>query len=393
MRCKTLCAIILVLIGVFIIAGCSKQEGKDEMTTADIYYGSSVGIWYTVWWDSEDGEYFQHHWVNGCRYEPVLGYYSARDKTVIRTHMEFFQAAGIDFVVLDHTNGQGADNGNILKNINAIFETVEEMGVENAPKICFAIGAELYAGRNVHAQKQVADWIWETHASKPAYFNWKGKPLLVNFTTVEWFQWRDPRFTVRNAIGNILEGYEAASPETGLWGWVFNGQLTESEVRGVTPGWSRAHFGDNIIPTIDREGGERYSQMWLEAIKADPEVIMITNWNDFAEETAIEAAYARPVEEFSQTIGERPYRSGEAQQWTDYYGNPAPYWYQEMTFGYIQLKYGLVDEYYYREEQDTKVYQYSNGELVYQAELPEQHPVIVIPEGYFDWFKAKKQSK
>lgn len=63
------------------------------------------------------------------------------------------------------------------------------MGAENAPKISIAIGAELYALRNLYAQKRVANWIWEIHASKPVYFNWKGKPLLVNFTTAEWFQW------------------------------------------------------------------------------------------------------------------------------------------------------------------------------------------------------------
>lgn len=372
----------MILLGVVaFMVGCDSPNSKVTASAEtklitnceDGYYDSAVGIWYTAWWAEEGTKYYEH-WAEWSRHKPELGFYSSGDRDAVQAHMTFLNDAGINFVIIDDTNGHWNDGGNIAKNIDSIFEIVQEMGEDNTPDLCLAIGGALWAGQSLDAQKKEADLVYEKYASTPVYFTWKGKPLLINYTTVEWFKWKDSRFTVRNAIGAVREGLDEVDPKTGLWGWVFNDQMEESEVRGVMPGWNTAHLGRPTLP-ISRKDGERYVNMWLEAIKANPEVIVIVGWNDFAEETAIEAASP----------------SGDmVKPWTDHYGNPAPYWYEELTFGYVRLRYGLVDEYYYREETNETIYQYMNGKLITQDRYPEFHPVIVIPDGYFQWFEEKQ---
>jgi hypothetical protein len=72
--------------------------------------------------------------------------------------------------------------------------------------------------------------------------------------------------------------------------------------------------------------------------------------------------------------------------WTDSYGNKTPYLYEEITFGYTNLKYGLLKDYYYREESSKQIYRYNGSSLTKVSKEPAYHPVIVIPDAYFDWF-------
>ena len=68
-------------------AASTKTPASTETPVRDPYYfNSQIGMWYTVWWDSEqsDPTYFQHHWVKETRIEPVkFGYYATDDEAKI----------------------------------------------------------------------------------------------------------------------------------------------------------------------------------------------------------------------------------------------------------------------------------------------------------------------
>lgn len=390
----------------------SETEHPMEKTANREYYSAKTGLWYTVWWQDnaektpEPYRRHEEHWKMWTRMTPVRGTYSSGDPEIIKEHMALFSRYGLDFVLLDDTNGHGADYGSIDYNMDQIYNTVSVM--ENAPKIAVALGGTFNLPENentVPERNQEAGIIYQKYFEKypETYFSWKDKPLLVSYGFSSFFHWDDDRFSVRYATGSVNEGIHSGYvPKTGLWGWVFNNQTDNQEVYGVIPGFNKGPIPgstkDSVMDQIRREQGSYYMKNWLEAIKSGREVIMITSWNDFAEEPAIEAALPKSDEEIdpiAKQIGypmdlrhERDKKNGSDRHniWLDYYGQPAPFWYEEITWAYLALKTTLLDGYYYREEGEDGFYQYLEGALVPQTQQPHGHPVILLPKGYFDWF-------
>lgn len=402
-----------------ILSGTSSQNssGSPSPTTGQTggkeYYRSQIGIWYTVWWQNNNAsnpyKAMYSHWADWSRMEPVRGFYSSGDPEIIKTHMSLFNKYGIDYVLLDDTNGHGNDAGSIGANIDKVFATVRSMGAGKAPQVAIALGGEFNNGTAADpygSRQSEADLVYSRYAQNYSdiYFKWKNKPLMVSYGLVKYQSWNDIRFTVRRATGNVNEWRFSGTPlpATGLWGWVFNSQVDNTEVYGVVPGFNKGPIQGNTanstMDQIKREKGDHYMGMWLGAIAANRETIVITSWNDFAEEPSIEAMNPRPDSQVTLDAARvgwpmdvrhaRDLQNGDDRHniWLDYYGVHAPYWYEEITWAYASLKTTLLENYYYRETGSADVYQYKNRQLVKQTEMPHGHPVIKIPDGYFEWF-------
>ena len=110
------------------------------------YYRSKVGIWYTVWWRSqEDEKYSQYyqHWMEWSRLLPVKGRYSSGNKSKVRDDFIKFANNHIGYLILDDTNSHDNDNHSIADNIADIYNVADEMQAkgEPAPDIAVALGS------------------------------------------------------------------------------------------------------------------------------------------------------------------------------------------------------------------------------------------------------------
>ena len=106
-------------------------ECKKEPTPKREYYPSQVGLWYTVWWDSQERDplFFKHHWGTNTRVKPIKhGYYATDDPKKLKDDFQFFHRIGIDYLILDDTNAHYNDNGNIATHIDACFEMARQLG-------------------------------------------------------------------------------------------------------------------------------------------------------------------------------------------------------------------------------------------------------------------------
>ncbi|MCL2623578.1 MAG: hypothetical protein FWD31_07940 [Planctomycetaceae bacterium] len=365
--------IILMVLTLHVHSGFAQSADLLPAKSRE-YYQSQVGLWYTVWWDSQERDpvYYEHHWVKETRVKPIKhGYYATDDPEKLEDDFRFFHRIGIDYLILDDTNGHYNDGGNIAAHIDACFVTARQLG-NNAPKICFAGGRPLINGDVAGMQAELD--IFADYAEKypENTFFWKGKPLFVNFNIPKNYGYQDEqgRFTMRPAAGHLLEGFswykEYELDKIGMYGWVFDMQYETSEVHGITPGFSRSHndLGTTLEP-ISRENGERYQREWLSAVKRKPEMIVISSWNDHAEETGIEAV------ELLEPIPGR--------------GKEDPFFYEKVTEGYLALKTGFLENWHYRSESDPQVYQYHAGRLNRVSRLNAKEIVIVVPDDYFDW--------
>ena len=339
------------------------------------YYTSTIGMWYTVWWDKEGEPYYDHHWTKETRTTPArFGRYATDDTEKLTWDFNYFKKIGIDYLILDDTNNHQADGGNIASHINACFKTANSLGTSKVPQLCIAGGNPLLNNQMELMESEMSIFKGYATKYKNIFFQWKGKPLYVNFVLPQYFKYTNANFTVRNSCGHTSEAKSAAEAgkynlkEQGLYGWVFDYEFKGAEAFGVNPGWSRSHNGlSSGAAEKNRENGDLYRRLWLRALKAKPEMIVIASWNDHAEETGIEAV------NLSENIAGR-----EAEK-------KNPYLYEQMTEGYLALKTGYVKGYYYKAESDNNIYQYTGSKLQKVSSVPEGGVLLWIPDDYYDW--------
>lgn len=345
-------------------------------------YNSTIGIWYESWWESTGPR--AHRWEDLSRYKPTLGTYSSDRAEILSTHFKELIDAGIDFLLSDDTNLVNAHQYAIHNAIKALFKWDEEQKASGKEylEIAMVIGGELWMMRSLKAQQVAADYVFREFANSPVYFFWKGKPLLIVYNAygsanVFAPKWNDPRFTVRIATGIVdaKNRNEQKYAARGWWGWVQTyPQPVSREVVGVSPGGDNAHrHCSGCDFHLDRDGGRLYMSEWLRAIKSNPAAIVISSWNEFSDETAIEPASARP----------------DGSVWADSYGNEVPDWYLQITTAYAALRRGLLPGVSYQDEDDKDIYTVESGTLVKQTAPPQGKPVILLPAGTLKPFLPK----
>jgi hypothetical protein len=341
-------------------------------------------MWYEVFFDSLDRNpsSYTQHWITESRSVPVeFGRYSSDDAVKITHDLLYLKSIGVDYLIIDDTNFHYVDNHNLAEHIETLFTIANNLGAQNVPKICFAGGRPLiagdaacYAAFNMSAEQYMnfeMNIFYDYYTRFPElYFSWKGKPLFVNFNYPQNFGWTDSRFTVRNASGITSDGLPVAGQyglnSNGMYGWIFDYQYLQSEVYGVFPGFSRSHnnLDDSSLAPISRQNGLLFQNQFLSAIKRNPEMIVISSWNCHPEETGIEAV------NLLETVAGR---ENEASN---------PFYYEQITEGYLSLKNGLVDNFYYKTESNSTVYQYKNNKLVVVSSAPQMAAVVVLPDDY-----------
>ncbi|MBP3392744.1 MAG: hypothetical protein J6L76_08165 [Clostridia bacterium] len=351
--------------------------GTWPLKTGKEYYSSEVGTWFTIWWDDPRTATGQFHWYDECRLKPVdYGYYSGANQAYVTSVFARLKYIGIDFLLLDDTNGHWNDNGVIARNMVVCFKVAEKLK-GFAPKIAIATGAPLRDGDTAQQQKEFDEYYKHYNKYKDYFYKYNGKPLLVNYIAgVANARYNDSRFTIRYGTG-LISWQNKASDQSifktqGNWGWVFDTQNKGSEIMGVQPGYNKPGMESAVVK---REGGKHYIEQWLAAIKANPKVIMIPSYNDHCEETGWEATV--PVEKAGAGLDEVP--AGED-----------PYLYEKITEAYLALRYGYIDGFFYKVEGTSQVYKYTGGALKkVDASAAGKNPVILLPKGYIEWEQSR----
>lgn len=276
------------------------------------------------------------------------------DPAIVDYHLSLFEEAGIDFMLLDLTNGglmtklkYGTGNEWIVDNALFTCKRVCLWNETHSWKIRYAVAVGVYPAirgfvydadgnllkegcRIGEATEWQAQAVYEKFYQNPEldkgnYYQLDGKPLLVihdwgeNVLTVPhgWNAYRGDRtygdrFTVRN--GECGQG--------GTYGWQTSfGTQPHPEVEVVCPGWASAHNGGG---KISRENGEYYRRCWEIVAEKPPRIVMITAFNDYNESCAI-----LPTD---TTACDSP----QEEQWRNSDGKLEPDLYWNMTKYYIK---------------------------------------------------------
>ena len=123
-----------------------------------------------AWLSAGGGAVGTPHWWS----EPLFNYYTQTDEWVIRKHIQMFSAAGIDYLMLDTSNGTP---NTYLRQGQLLLQLLDEyakMGY-SVPKIAYYTNAvsgktmdEIY--EQIYLKYPQYQYLW---------FQWDGKPLMV----------------------------------------------------------------------------------------------------------------------------------------------------------------------------------------------------------------------
>ena len=290
--------------------------------------------------------------------EPYFGYYRNTDEWVFRKHAYMLDAAGIDFIFLDVTNGNVFPEGHTL-----LFDTWLRIRREggSTPQICFICGDDPKTfDKDVAALRKTVYSEENFGKYEELFFRWNGKPLI--FGNLDGAS----RSTKKFLEDFEVRGCWAWCDKDGYWNWLeeltLDGYGKKSMYRGrdingvfeqlaVTLGHhSSTSKGRSFVLGKQPSNGLNNFEFCLEdtpygkgfasqaeyALKEDPRCVMITGWNEWiagngknlyfmANTPVVRVNY---VDEFNPEFS----RDGEPMKIRDGVGFGDNYYYQIIDF-------------------------------------------------------------
>ena len=318
--------------------------------------GKLVGMFYYIWhgahgnkiyditkilkdnpenpeWGPE-GEF--HFWG-----EPEYGYYRSEDPWVIRRDLQMLSVAGVDFIFFDITNARI-----YLDTVKALCQVSIAMRKEGikTPQVCFL--SNTHSGR---VMNQVFDEFYDKGLYRELWFYWDGKPLIMGkgddpelrpevkafFTMKRSWAWTNTKKEPNH--WQWLDQY----PQD--WGWNnapdIPEQITVSTAQHPisTKGIS---FCRGKQPTVQRDYTTRFTdrglffdEQWKRALEVDPQVVMVTQWNEWIAQRFI-------WDKGNGVYAGLPIKDGES-YFVDAFS-------REFNRDIVPMKGGHTDNYYYQ---------------------------------------------
>ncbi|MFR1517358.1 MAG: hypothetical protein ACLSVG_01080 [Clostridia bacterium] len=236
--------------------------------------------------------------------EPYFGYYRNTDTWVYRKHAYMLEAAGVDFVFLDISNEETFDKAHL-----ALFDTWLQIRKEGGqtPQICFLTGDT--EGRLESHMKRLLKTVYsDKNYSKyeELFFKWEGKPLIFGNSA-------NLSDEMKNTLNNFtVRGCWAWENRDGYWNWLQEIRYDENSgeyfmykgrdpfgnfeqlavAMGHHPSTSK---GRSYVKGVQPNNGKNdfefssetsglglgFASQFEMAIELDPQVIMITGWNEW----------------------------------------------------------------------------------------------------------------
>ena len=248
-------------------------------TGVDSYYDISKALSGEAEWG---GSPAFHYWS-----KPALGYYASSNREVIRTHMTQLYTAGVDFIILDHTNlsywyveNPPYKEWMIDNPMIALFETIMEMRAEGlgTPYVVVWCGSGDqrlydYLYDNFYGQEKWAD----------CFVYWDGKPFMLTTTLHDETNPAPARFTTR-CMGGLLDRERM---QDGQWNFlaINNAKYYTANEAGEAEQIAVCVASQETYMSADtahgRLGGLFWYAQWTSAFKHRPKFVTLTWWNEW----------------------------------------------------------------------------------------------------------------
>ena len=234
-----------------------------------------------------------HFWA-----EPLYGYYNSADPWVIARHVELFMAAGIDYLVLDTTNGFCYPNV-----VRTLLETLKRFQSEGlkVPKVSFYTNGA--SGRVV---KTLYETFYKNGDYASLWYSPEGKPMIIGITRenkgttdqlspvyvegelLDYFDVRESQWPTKRPQKNTFPWMSWDYPQS-----IHDGVVSVSVAQHSTakilfsdPVHGRGRGYDPILKknlSDQIRSGHNFQMQWNTALTRPDEVsnVFITGWNEW----------------------------------------------------------------------------------------------------------------
>ncbi|MBI1878508.1 MAG: SH3 domain-containing protein [Chloroflexi bacterium] len=266
--------------------------------------GPLVLAFYYAWFD-------QNTWASGQSVDSPAEPYNSADRTTIERQVSQAQSAGIDAFVQSWYGPQEAGN-QTETNFRTLLDVAQTRGFKAAVDLEVT---SPFLGSASTVTEALAKLL-ATHAQHPAYLRFQGKPVIFfwrqqQFSVDQWATIRnqvDPnRATIWIAEGTdlaylgVFDGHHlysiawAASPAEQLaqWGervraYAATNGLSRLWVATVMPGYDDTRLSRANTFALPRRNGDYYRETWQGAVASQPDMMIITSFNEWPEGTHLE---------------------------------------------------------------------------------------------------------
>ncbi len=246
--------------------------------------------------------------------EPLFGYYRSTDRWVIRKHAQMLANAGVDVIFLDCTNGDYTYERSYMAIFDE-FANARKNGIKT-PQIAFMTSFAANLNSKVAITK-LYKTLYQQNKYSDLWFMWEGKPLLLGqysqfddeplgdvYTTALYREMKE-FFTYRA----VQSDYNTGQTMTNQWGWLekypqhkyntddngvveemavgiaLNQNYATSKLTAMNDSYAKGRsytekYGIDFSENAENYG-DFFKEQWEYALKADPEFIFITGWNEW----------------------------------------------------------------------------------------------------------------
>tara|TARA_R110002049_G_scaffold96391_3_gene236003 strand:- start:6888 stop:8666 length:1779 start_codon:yes stop_codon:yes gene_type:complete len=279
----------------FDIAGPVKKEKK-------------VGVFYYIWHGHHSKKVYditkilkdpkgKRKWGPKGKFhfwgEPEQGYYRSEDPWVLRRDLQMLTNAKVDFLYLDVTNAYIYP-----ETVKALFEMGKKMRSEGIPTPDITFTTNSKSGLTV---TKIYNEFYKKGLYKDQWFMWDGKPVMManpkdekltkqarDFFTIK-YSWAWSK-TVENP--NHWQWVDTTPQD---YGWSKSPDIPEQipvSVAGHPVELGHGLYGTSrskgkqpavnefyVTPTTGE--GEHFQEQWDRALQVNPEMVMVTQWNEW----------------------------------------------------------------------------------------------------------------
>ncbi len=261
---------------------------------------TSVAIFYYAWYGTPSRDTAWQHWQQGAAsppgriasgFYPARGPYSSTDPSVLRAHMRELRTIGVDTVIVSWW-GPGSVEDTRLAEVAqeaarhglGVAAHVEPWPGRTPTQVAAAVpGLRARGVRDLYVYDSAltADDAWSA-ALAPL----EGVRVFAN----TWL----PAKAARGGFDGLYP-YDVVvyPPESFARVCASAHKLALVCAPSVGPGFD-ARAATSVTVVADRRHGRRYDHAWSAAVRAAPDVVTITSYNEWHEGTQIEAAVGRP---------------------------------------------------------------------------------------------------
>ena len=287
------------------VAAAAPAAPATAGSTAGVAAGAvPVMAYYYMWFDPKS-------WDRAKTDYPLLGRYSSGDADVIRQHIKWAKAAGIDGFIV---SWKSSPTNNLR--LRLLVTIAGEMD--------FKLSI-IYQGLDFHRKpldpsRVAADFVWfrDNFATNPVFWRLGGKPVTIFSGT-----WAYTHDEIAAVTGPVRDTLLVLSTEKSVAGYQRIADVTDGDayywssvdpatqpnyadklaamgdavhadgnywVAPFAPGFDARKVGGT--KAVDRRNGETLNAEYAAAMASDPDALGLISWNEFSENTYVEPSEA-----------------------------------------------------------------------------------------------------